>query len=123
MRLELENSGLTPKDLASLGDFTHSQRPTGDRGPATEILTGICANLASGAISAAATTLWLAWRDRRRQSLRDAESATVQVELETPTTTHAVTIHFHTDGTEAARTLAAGTPPDTHTIRITFPAP
>ncbi|PZG51557.1 hypothetical protein C1I98_08275 [Spongiactinospora gelatinilytica] len=25
--------------------------------------------------------------------------------------------------TEAARTLAAGTPPDTHTIRITFPAP
>ncbi|RBQ20011.1 hypothetical protein DP939_09260 [Spongiactinospora rosea] len=123
MRLEIENSGLTPEDLASLGDFTHSQRPTGERGPTIDLLVGISANLASGAISAAATTLWLAWRHRRRQSLRDAESATVHVELETPTTTQAMIIHFHTDGTEAAHTLAATTPPDTHTIRITFPAP
>ncbi|MFC4052414.1 hypothetical protein ACFOY4_22240 [Actinomadura syzygii] len=123
MRLELENSGLTPEDLASLGDFTSSQSPTGDRGPTTDLLVGISVNLASGTLTAAATGLWMAWRHRRRQALRDADTATVHVEFQTPTTTHTAIIQFHTTGTEAAQTLAASTPPDTHTVRITFPAP
>ncbi|TYB47894.1 hypothetical protein [Actinomadura chibensis] len=123
MRLELENSGLAPEDLASLGDFTSSQRPTGERGPTTDLLVGVSANLASGTLSATVATLWLIWRRHRQRALLDAHTATVHVEFETPTGTHTAIIHFRTTGTEAAETLAASAPPDTHTVRITFTAP
>ncbi|MGW5723653.1 hypothetical protein ACWEVP_46310 [Amycolatopsis sp. NPDC003865] len=128
MHFEVENSGLTPADVAGVlpGPVERVSRGTGDRGPVVEVLIAVAENVAAGAITTGVTGLWMAWRKRRERDLKDFSSATVRVEVLGEDGSTETMVDLHGDGQDGARRLELeiGDRVDggqVHRIRFTFP--
>ncbi|RFS84926.1 hypothetical protein D0T12_15595 [Actinomadura spongiicola] len=120
MRYEVENSGLDPEELKELGDFERADRPTGERGPATDVLVAVAANVASVGVTGALTATWIAYRGRRERALRPAASGTMRVEIVHNDGSETSTI-VHVQGHGAVELHGTTDLDDVRILRVVFP--
>jgi hypothetical protein len=129
VRFEVENSGLTPVELAHTlpGPVERATGGTGTRGLMLDMLVAVIENASGTALAAGIAGVWAAWRRRREHELKDFASATLRVQTVRDDVTTDTFVTLHGDASESIRRLELelielSDGGRLRSIRVTFPS-